>query len=155
MSISIPRLHSSADIVPLGLEADGTMAAPTNPDTIGWYELGAKVGRPGNAVVVGHVDWGGRLRAFGLLRTLRAGDKVTIVDTLDRELTYSVQSVGTVSADTPPDEYLTQGGPLDEELTLITCGGEFDHITHQYLSRVIVQAFRDTEAPGAAATNGG
>jgi LPXTG-site transpeptidase (sortase) family protein len=155
VSISIPRLHSSADIVPLGLEADGSMAAPTDPDTIGWYKLGAKVGRPGNAVVVGHVDWGGRLRAFGLLRTLRAGDKVTVVDALEREFTYSVQSVGTVSADTAPDEYLTQGGAMEEELTLITCGGEFDHTTHQYLSRVIVQAFRDTDSPSGAAPGGG
>jgi LPXTG-site transpeptidase (sortase) family protein len=154
VSISIPRLNSSADIVPLGLDADGSMAAPSDPDTIGWYDLSARVGRPGNTVVVGHVDWGGRLRAFGLLRNLHAGDQITIVDALERELTYSVQTVDTVKADSPPDEYLTQNGP-QEQLTLITCGGTFDHASHQYLSRVIVQAVRETPADANTSPAGG
>jgi LPXTG-site transpeptidase (sortase) family protein len=154
VSITIPRFRSSAEIVPLGLEADGTMAAPSDPDTIGWYDFSAQVGRPGNAVVVGHVDWGGRLRAFGLLRELHSDDQVTIVDALDRELTYRVQSVETVSADSPPDEFLTQTGP-QEELTLITCGGTFDHTAHQYLSRVIVRAIREpAPAVGTGAAGG-
>jgi hypothetical protein len=56
-----------------------------------------------------------------------------------------VQTTDVVAADTPPVEFLTQGGP-QEELTLITCGGTFDHAAHQYLSRVIVRAVRDDAA---------
>jgi LPXTG-site transpeptidase (sortase) family protein len=145
VSIAIPRFKESADIVTLGLETDGTMQVPTDPDTIGWYDFSAQVGRPGNAVVVGHVDWGGRLRAFGRLREMRAGDEVTIVDSLGRELTYQVQTTATVGAEAPPAEFLTQRGP-QEELTLITCGGAFDRASHQYLSRVIVHAVRTSEA---------
>jgi LPXTG-site transpeptidase (sortase) family protein len=146
--IAIPRLHSQAEVVPLGLEDDGAgMAVPSDPDTIGWYDFSAKVGMPGNAVLVGHVDWAGRLRAFGRLRDLRPGDEVDIVDQMDRHLAYSVESTETVSADLPPEEYLTQRGPR-EELTLITCGGTFDHASHQYLSRVIVRAVRQDAAGG-------
>jgi LPXTG-site transpeptidase (sortase) family protein len=140
LDISIPRLQADAPIVPLGMQDDGeTLDVPSDPDTIGWYDFTAQVGRPGNAVLVGHVDWGGRLRAFGRLRDLRAGDEVDIVDALGRQLTYRVQSTETVDADSSPEEFLTQRGP-EPELTLITCGGTFDHALHQYLSRVIVRA---------------
>jgi LPXTG-site transpeptidase (sortase) family protein len=141
-SISIPRFRSEASVVSLGMDGDGTMAVPSDPDTIGWYDFTGKVGIPGNAVLVGHVDWAGRLRAFGRLRDLSAGDQVDVVDALGRQLTYSVESVETIDAATPPTEYLTQHGP-GEELTLITCGGAFDRHSHQYLSRVIVRAVRD------------
>ncbi|MBV9896911.1 MAG: class F sortase [Chloroflexi bacterium] len=142
LSISIPRFHSEANVVTLGMDDDGTMEVPSDPDTIGWYDFTAKVGAPGNAVLVGHVDWAGRLRAFGHLRDLREGDRIDVVDQLDRQLTYDVESVETIDATTEPTEYLTQHGP-DEELTLITCGGAFDRASHQYLSRVIVRALRD------------
>src|SRR5688572_29302032 len=37
--VSIPRLGTGSWIVPLALEDDGAMASPTDPDTVGWYEL--------------------------------------------------------------------------------------------------------------------
>jgi LPXTG-site transpeptidase (sortase) family protein len=153
VSISIPRFGASADILPMAFEADGvTMAAPTDPDIIGWYEFSAKVGMPGNAVVVGHVDWAGQLRAFGKLRQMQAGDVVELSDSLDRKLSYRVTSVDVVPYTTPPAEFLTQSGPF-EELTLITCGGTFDKATKNYLSRVIVRAVRDAESgPQASAS---
>jgi LPXTG-site transpeptidase (sortase) family protein len=131
------------------MQPDGeTMDVPSDPDTIGWYRFTAQVGTPGNAVLVGHVDWAGRLRAFGRLRDLREGDEVDIVDALDRRLAYRVQATEVVGADRAPDEFLTQRGP-DQELTLITCGGAFDRASHQYLSRVIVRAVRSDTDPDA------
>jgi LPXTG-site transpeptidase (sortase) family protein len=149
VGIAIPRLGTTAEVLPLGFEDDGvTMAAPTDPDSIGWYEFSAPVGVAGNAILVGHVDWGGKLRAFGQLRLLRAGDTVVISDSLGRELTYRVQRIQLVKADAPPSEVLAPSG-VEEELTLITCGGEFDRVRHQYLSRVIVSALRQ-DATGHA-----
>jgi LPXTG-site transpeptidase (sortase) family protein len=148
-AITIPRLGTTAEVVALGLEADGmTLASPTDPDTVGWYKNSAKVGVPGNAVIMGHVDWGGRLRAFGLLRQLQPGDEVVITDSVGRELTYRVRERETVDADTPAAGILAQAGP-GEEVTLITCGGAFERRTHQYLSRVVVRAIRDNDASQA------
>ncbi len=142
VTISIPRLGQSAPVVGLGLEDDGALAAPTDPDTVGWYELGAPVGTPGNAVFDGHVDWAGRLRAFGLLKLLAPGDLIEVGDDQGRTLEYRVTWNETVDAvDAPVDDIFAQGPA--EEITLITCGGEFDHVTHQYLSRVVVRAERD------------
>jgi LPXTG-site transpeptidase (sortase) family protein len=149
-AITIPSLGTTAEVVPLGVEADGTtLEAPDDPDTVGWYKYSAQVGAPGNAVIMGHVDWGGRLRAFGLLRQLQAGDEVVIADSLGRQLTYRVREKLVVDFDTPADGILAQAGP-DEEVTLITCGGAFERRTHQYLSRVIVRAIRDNDASQTA-----
>jgi LPXTG-site transpeptidase (sortase) family protein len=145
-SVVIPRLSSRADIVTLGMQDPAAdLPAPTDPDTIGWYDFSGKVGIPGNAVLVGHVDWGGRLRAFGRLKDLREGDEIQVVDANERRISYSVAGVQSVDANAPTGDFITQHGP-DEELTLITCGGEFDHRTHQYLRRVIVRALRTTTA---------
>src|SRR5262245_1576279 len=63
--VSIPRIGTAARVVPLGLLEDGTLDAPEDPDTVGWFELGSGIGAPGNTILDGHVDWGGRLRVFG------------------------------------------------------------------------------------------
>jgi LPXTG-site transpeptidase (sortase) family protein len=118
------------------------MAVPSDPDTVGWYEFSARPGAPGNVVLAGHVDWGGRLRAFGLLRLLHTDDAVVVSDSLGRELTYHVRETEVVDPDSSPMDVVGQRG-ASEELTLITCGGAFDRASHQYLKRVVVRALRD------------
>jgi sortase A len=139
--IDIPSIGTHAQIVPLGEDDDGAMAAPGDPDTVGWYQLGVGVGTPGNALLDGHVDWGGRLRVFGLLRRLQPGDTFSITDADDDVLTYSVTWTRIYEADTAPlDEIFQQTS--DEEVTLITCGGAFDPAIHMYVSRWIVRGAR-------------
>ena len=140
--IAIPALGLEAPIVPIGLEDDGAMAAPADPDTVGWYEFGPGIGGSGNAILAGHVDWGGRLRVFGFLRQLEPGDEVLVSDADGNQLAYRVVWSNLVDAeDAPLDEIFAQGP--SEELTLITCGGTFDRATHQYLGRLIVRAVRE------------
>src|SRR5438067_2458109 len=122
VQIDIPRIGTHAAVVPLGEDEDGAMAAPEDPDTVGWYELGMGLGTPGNALLDGHVDWGGRLRVFGLLRQLAPGDTIQITDSAGNALAYSVAWTRLYDADTAPvNEIFAQTG--DEEITLITCGG--------------------------------
>jgi LPXTG-site transpeptidase (sortase) family protein len=147
--VSIPRLGSGAWIVPLGLEDDGAMASPTDPDTVGWYILGPGVGYPGNAVLAGHVDWAGRLRAFGLLKQLSPGDRIEITDGEGSVLTYTVVWNYMFDAQTAPVEDIFRQTE-QEELTLITCGGTFDHAAHQYVSRTVVRAVREPTQTMAA-----
>jgi sortase A len=140
--IAIPALGLEAPIVPVGLEEDGAMAAPADPDTVGWYELGPGIGGAGNAILAGHVDWGGSLRAFGLLKWLEPGDEIVVSDADGTGLTYRVIWSRMVDAEeSSVDEIFAQGSA--EELTLITCGGTFDHASHQYLSRLVVRAVRE------------
>jgi sortase (surface protein transpeptidase) len=139
--IAIPRIGTDASIVPLEQDDSGMMQAPTDPDTVGWYDLGAGVGAPGNALLDGHVDWGGRLRVFGLLKQLRPGDEIEITDADGNQLTYAVEWTRLYNADDAPlDQIFEQG--LDEQITLITCGGQFDQAVRMYVSRWIVRAAR-------------
>jgi LPXTG-site transpeptidase (sortase) family protein len=139
--IDIPSIGTHADIVPLGEDEDGTMQSPADPDTVGWYNLGTGIGTPGNALLDGHVDWGGRLRVFGLLRQLRPGDPIQITDTNGNVLTYSVTWTRLYDARSAPlDQIFEQ--TADEQVTLITCGGTFDQAAHMYVSRVVVRATR-------------
>ena len=139
--IDIPSIGTHAEVVPLGQDDDGTMQAPTDPDTVGWYDLGTGIGLPGNALLDGHVDWGGRLRVFGLLSELAPGDTIQITDTDGNVLSYSVTWTRLYDADTAPVDQIFEQTD-DEEVTLITCGGVFDRSIHMYLSRWIVRAVR-------------
>ena len=143
--VDIPSIGTHAQVVPLGEDDDGTMAAPADPDTVGWYELGVGVGTPGNALLDGHVDWGGRLRVFGLLRQLRPGDTFQITDSDGHVLSYSVTWTRLYEADNAPlDEIFQQ--TADEVVTLITCGGAFDPSAHMYVSRWVVRGVRTPSA---------
>ena len=143
--VDIPSIGTHAQVVPLGEDDDGTMAAPADPDTVGWYELGVGIGTPGNALLDGHVDWGGRLRVFGLLRQLRPGDTFQITDSDGNVLSYSVTWTRLYEADNAPlDEIFQQ--TADEVVTLITCGGAFDPSAHMYVSRWVVRGVRTPSA---------
>jgi LPXTG-site transpeptidase (sortase) family protein len=142
--IDIPKIGTHASVVPLGEEDDGTMQAPTDPDTVGWYQLGAGVGAPGNALLDGHVDWGGRLRVFGLLKQLAPGDVISVTEASGGVLSYRVEWTRLYDADTAPVDDIFEQSP-NEEITLITCGGQFDQAIHMYVSRWVVRASRITE----------
>jgi sortase (surface protein transpeptidase) len=141
IQIDIPSIGTHASVVALGEEDDGTMQAPTDPDTVGWYSLGVGVGAPGNALLDGHVDWAGTLRAFGYLRQLEPGDVIKITDSNGNVLSYGVSWVKLYVADSAPlDQIFDQTD--DDEVTLITCGGAFDPSVHMYVSRWVVRAAR-------------
>jgi LPXTG-site transpeptidase (sortase) family protein len=139
VSIEIPRIGTHAPIVPLGLEDDGGMAAPQDPDTVGWWRDGPGLGGQGNMLLDGHVDWGGQLRVFGLLKQLRQGDLIYVADADGRAKAYGVVWTRLYEAETAPlDEIFPTSA--EEQLTLITCGGEFDPSIRMYVSRWVVRA---------------
>jgi sortase (surface protein transpeptidase) len=135
----IQKLGVDATIVPVGEDEDGAMAAPSDPDTVAWWSEGFRLGGPGNVVLAAHVDWGGRLRVFGWLRNLGPGDSVEVFDDQGGDHRFVVEWSKYVDAEGAPVDEIFAGGERSE-LTLITCGGEFDHATRQYLSRLIVRA---------------
>ncbi|HET6317004.1 MAG TPA: class F sortase [Chloroflexota bacterium] len=138
--IDIPTIGTHAEIVPLGLEDDGaTMAAPADPDTVGWFELGPGVGGRGNMLLDGHVDWAGRPRVFGRLEALNPGDEIRITATNGVEKAYAVTWVKLYPADIAPLDEIFTTAP-DEQITLITCGGAFDQAARMYVSRWVVRA---------------
>lgn len=136
--VEIPSVGVNARVGGLGLLPDGALDAPKNPDDLGWYQLGPKPGERGNALIDGHVDWAGKVRAFWYLKKLTPGDNIVVTDSTGNKHEFAVEWLKWYDAGAPVQDLFAQSDRA--ELTLITCGGQFDQSTHQYLSRLAVRA---------------
>jgi hypothetical protein len=139
IKLMIPVLGVEAAVEAVGQDPDGAMSVPTFPDDVAWYKLGPGMGVPGNVVFAGHINWDGRVRAFGFLERLDEGDVIQVVDEKQRGYEYVVESKHWVRAEGAPlEEIFAQ--PDHPLLTLITCGGEYVPSRREYLDRLIVKA---------------
>lgn len=147
--LDIPRIGVDTALIPLGLQADGTvMVPPTDPGApAGWYRHLASPGEPGPAVLLGHVDSSRGPAVFSRLAELRPGDNVSVRRADGSVVAFVVESVHTH----PKSDFPTAAvyGPADAPvLRLITCGGAFDRERRTYLSNVVVSAGLASGSPG-------
>jgi hypothetical protein len=136
--LMVPALGLNARIAPVGLDASGEMDVPGSAGEIGWYELGPRPGERGNAVLIGHNVWEGRVGAFGQLGSLRMGDRVTVATSPPAHFTYAVENVKSYPAGSAPTAEIF-GPSSDPVLTLITCAGRPDS-RGDYPDRLVVRA---------------
>ncbi|MCC6237854.1 MAG: class F sortase [Dehalococcoidia bacterium] len=139
--VRIPALGVDAPILQMGVDAAGVMEIPQSSSTVAWYGFTALPGSSGNAVMAGHVTWGGARAVFYQLQNLRPGDAIE-VQTGDGGIRYAVQRTYLVRPEEADIAHII--GPRDgpQTLTLITCGGTFDSSAREYDHRVIVFATR-------------
>ena len=137
--IEIPSIGVSAPIVPLGLNADGTLAVPSKFRDAGWY-LGSSIpGAAGTAVIVGHLDSRRGPAVFYRLRSLTPGSRVRVLLAGGSRRAFVVERVSEYSKARFPTT-LVYGATSRPSLRLITCGGSFDFSTGHYLDNVVVFA---------------
>ncbi|HLU34165.1 MAG TPA: class F sortase [Thermomicrobiales bacterium] len=150
-SAANPSAPAQITVEAAGIEADvetieivnGVMQNPSGPWVVGWYRQSATLGEAGNVVMAGHVDfWNVGPSVFFNLRNLVPGDIITLTGEDGRSYDYAMEWIETFDLQT-----LTSGGlqevvgPTDvPSVTLITCGGEFDYVNGEYLSRTVVRA---------------
>ncbi|MBQ0983105.1 class F sortase [Streptomyces sp. F63] len=140
--LRIPRLRVDAEVRPVGLARDGTVAVPKDAGGTGWYRYGPAPGAPaGSAVLVGHVDSRtGRLGALAALHDVRAGDAVVVRRKGAPEVRYTVASREVRDRERLPGELFRRTGP--PVLTLITCTLPYDREQGGYRNNLIVTATR-------------
>lgn len=144
----------NADIEHLDI-VEGVMQNPTGPWVVAWYEQTATLGELGNVVLAGHVDyWDVGPSVFFNLRNLVEGDPIVLTGEDGRTYRYATESVEIITI-----EDLTGGrlqelmGPTDTAtLTIFTCGGQFDYVNGEYLSRTVVRAHLDQPPATPAST---
>lgn len=142
VSVSIPTIEVTSDLLRLGLNEDGTVEVPPlDPDDrAGWYEPGPAPGAVGPAVLLGHVDsaeYGPGI--FFDLGALQPGDEVEVARADGTVAVFAVDRVETH----PKDDFPTievYGDTADAQLRLITCGGDFDSAARSYEDNVIAFA---------------
>jgi hypothetical protein len=142
VSVNIPAIGVSSQLLHLGLNSDGTMQVPsltTSADEAAWYKYSATPGQIGASVIEGHVDSYRGPAVFFRLGALHPGDAVDV--TLADGITAIFRVTGV-------REYLKSHFPAKSiygttgyaALRLITCGGTFDYATGHYLSSTVVFA---------------
>lgn len=149
VAIQVEAAGISAEIEYINI-VDGIMQNPTGPFVVSWYQETAGLGALGNAVFAGHVDyWDVGPAIFFNVRDLEEGDPIVLTGEDEQQYTYAVISNETVEvAGLTTDRIGELVGPTDDEnVTLITCGGEFDYTTGEYLSRTVVRGERVPDAP--------
>ena len=141
VAIQVEKAQIAADIETLDI-VDGVMQNPTGPFIVSWYQETARPGEVGNIVMAGHVDyWNVGPAVFYNLDDLVNGDRIDVTGEDGAVYTYEVEANQLYeNASAPIPEIV--GGTGGEELTLITCGGEFEPLSGEYLSRRVVRATR-------------
>lgn len=139
VSVSIPKLGVTDEVVPVGLAADGEMEVPEVDET-GWYEHSPMPGMVGPSVLAGHVNWDGTPGALGRIGELAPGDQVTVTDSTGTQRTFAVYGV----VEIPKADYKARTVPLvfghrtTADLELVTCSGTVHD--HEYSDNTIVSA---------------
>ncbi len=136
-TIVIPAIGVATELVPLGIQPDGTLAVPEDYSRAGWYTDGPEPGESGAAVIVGHVDSKDGPAAFFRLHELQPGQSIMIRTTSGSTTTFLVESIEQHAKERFPTAavYSVSSEP---SLRLITCGGQFDWDRATYRDNLIV-----------------
>lgn len=138
VSVSIPVLGVSADVVSVGLAVDGSMEIPP-VQQVGWYDRGPKPGEVGPSVLAGHVNWDGVVGPFARIGQLADGDKIIVTTGDEQPLTFVVYRVESFTKTTYDQHVRELFGPTqDRQMALVTCSGTVSD--HEYSDNTVVLA---------------
>jgi sortase (surface protein transpeptidase) len=145
----IPGIGVDAPIEQVGLTSNGDLATPADVRGVGLYRGSSLPGRPGSAVVDGHLDWYGGPAVFAELGRLRPGDPLQVTYDDGSVAAFRVASLATRPASgRPPAELFRRTGP--PQLVLLTCAGPWQGAG--YRDRLVVIAAPTDAAPTATPT---
>lgn len=139
--LRIPTISVDAAIEYVGVTSEGTMDVPKNPADVAWFNLGARPGENGSAVMAGHYG-GKKASVFDNLYKLRKGDKLYVEDEFGTTTVFVVRETRRYnpSADA---SYIFNSSDGKSHLNLITCEGDWDKVSKSYSERLVV--FTDKE----------
>lgn len=138
-SVTIPTISAHSELIDLGKNSDGTLEVPDDYRTAGWYTGAVPPGQIGSAVIVGHVDSYRGPGIFFRLGDLRPGDEVQVARADHTTAVFTVDGVQKYPKDDFPTAAVYADVPYPG-LRLITCGGDFDRTSLNYLSNIVVFA---------------
>lgn len=147
VQLIIPEAAVDA-VVEIGIiTPDGVMQNPSGSWVVAWYDALGAPGLNDNVVMAGHLDyWDVGPAVFWNLPDLGSGSPMTLVMDDGEQIDYELASsrLYNVREELTPEVIQSDvTGPTGQEtLTLITCGGEFDPVTGEYLYRQVVRSYK-------------
>lgn len=143
VGIDIPAIAVHSSLQYLGLTVDGSLQVPApgpRYDEAAWYKYSTTPGSVGSAIILGHVDSAtDGPSVFFRLGALHPGDEILVARADGRVAVFRVDAVRSYAKVLFPSQHVFG----DEEyaaLRLITCGGEFDRASGQYVDNIVVFA---------------
>lgn len=141
--LKIPKLNIDANVEYVGLAPDGSVDVPKGPDNVAWFNLGARPGEVGSAVIDGHSGYKNNKPAvFDNLDKLKKGDKIYVENKKGETITFVVREFKTYKQKTNPSEVFGASDGL-AHLNLVTCSGAWNAVDETHSSRLVV--FTDKE----------
>lgn len=131
----------SCYIQAVGRTADGAMGTVDSAHLAAWYEDGPSPGDSGNALINGHVRWGGLAGTFSILPELTIGEKITFEYENGTQKSFYVKEILVFPYDEVPTYLMSQEG--EDRVTLITCHGDWDSSAGTSSQRVFVICTKD------------
>lgn len=139
-TITIESIGVRACIERVGVDQNNQVAVPTNIHTAGWFERSAIPGEAGVSLIDGHVLGRYADAVFAKLGTIEAGAVISVELGDGTVRDFEVFSMKTYSLEEAQGVYLEKADGVSNQLTLITCGGQYNNAANTYDKRVIVQA---------------
>jgi len=141
--LTIEKLGIKSRILPMSVNADGSIQAPINIFDSGWYGGSAKPGEKGAAFIDAHASGPTRQGLFAYLDTLVAGDTMSIERGDGTVLKYRVVHTETVPLEGLKMHNILQPySGVSEGLNLMTCKGEWIEDQKTYDQRAVVYTER-------------
>jgi LPXTG-site transpeptidase (sortase) family protein len=124
-TLTISKIHVNARILPMSVNPNGALQAPTNIFDAGWYTGSVQPGQIGAMLIDGHSS-ADHQALFGNLGKLVVGDTMQIEKGDGTRLTYKVVFTQTVDKDAVDmHQMLLPYGNAQRALNLITCAGDW------------------------------
>ena len=144
-TLVIPSLGINATVTGATVPSTGAMPDPVGYFNAVWYDFGNFPGLggylDGNIVLAAHVDCaachngGSGLALFYYIGSLAPGAQAQYYSHTGEVATYVVRSVNIYSPGTDWSSIVASG---TADMTLITCGGTWDPVAHEYSTRTAV-----------------
>ena len=138
VSVTVESVGIETNLIPLGLNRDGTLEVPPDASISGWYTGGPKPGELGPAVIASHVSWNGVPGPFFNLGKVVVGDIISVVNSDDSKFRFEVIATATYAKNLFPTE-LVYGDLKYPGLHLITCD-LYDKTKKSFTNNLVVYA---------------
>lgn len=138
--LELPSVGAAGCVVNVGVDQNDRIAVPGNIHLAGWFVDSVAPGDRGNSIVDGHVVGRSGDGIFARLHDLRPGDEVRIELGGGEIRRFVVRAVDAYSVAETAAEQFRQLDGVERQLTLITCGGDYDAAGGGYDRRVVVRA---------------
>lgn len=137
--LKIPKINVDSAIEYVGINSDGAMDVPKNPEDVAWFQLGSRPGEKGSAVMAGHYGtWkNGAASVFDNLHKLSKGDKIYVEDDKGVTISFEVRKSKRYDPNAEAKEVFTSDDDKSH-LNLVTCEGVWDDVSKSYPVRLVI-----------------